>query len=301
MLHKNIHKSFTGRLFSAMVLCTYMAEKQRLIVVFSQPNEYIKCYQLIDYKLTYGTIMKLKDLIANNIGLFTISQITFNYNITYSDATVKSNMLSHHIQKLTLYGSSMHSKGAYLINIPATIWHSDKPHQIVADYLVAVLCHNIQTSSSYQKAVLPSLDIHMKSNLKQISCFRFLGVTSIGIDTEAAIDITAVVSHNTTLQELWLTNNNVQSTSAINIFRALHIVVTLTLINLTNNNIEEEAADDIAAVLSHNINLQILYLSDNNLKSAGAIKIAQGLKSIVKLTQLGFISQYQFTETVFKW
>jgi len=47
-LNKNIPIHFTGRFFfNGILLCTYMAEQQRMIVVYSEP-ECIACYQLAD-------------------------------------------------------------------------------------------------------------------------------------------------------------------------------------------------------------------------------------------------------------
>ena len=68
----------------------------------------------------------------------------------------------------------MHSKGVYLMNIPSAIQHNDKPHQIVADYLAAVLCHDIQTNSSYLKTIPRSFVNVVNSTLKKISNLKIL-------------------------------------------------------------------------------------------------------------------------------
>ena len=283
MLHKNFHKYFIGRLFSSMLLCTYMAEQQTMIVVYSEPNECIKCYQLTGCKLTDGTVTKLKNLIAEEIELFTIRQIVFSYNISYSEATMKSTMLADYIERVTFCGTSMHSKGAYLMNIPMTIQCYDNPHHIGADYLAATLCQSIQ-NKSYQKAVPSSLAIDINNTLQHIPRPKIFYVKSISISKEAADGIAAVLFHNTDIQKLHLGDNNLNSAGAIKIAKGLQNTVKLTVLNLSNNNISEEAADDIAAVLSRNTNLQKLYLHYNNLKSAGATKIAKGLQNTVKLT-----------------
>ena len=212
---------------------------------------------------------KFKSLIAKKIGSLTVSLVAFCYNISYSDATMKSSVLSHHIQKVTFCGSNMHSKGAYFINIPTTIQCNDKPHQTAADYLAAVLCHNIQTKSSYQKTVQVSLAIAMH----QISNLRIFEVINKNVDKEAAIDIAAVLSQNTKLQEIYLNRLNLQSEGAIVISRSLQNTVNLNKFILSNNNINEEAADDIATVLSHSAKLQVLGLGGNNLHQQVPLKL----------------------------
>ena len=228
MFHKAIHVYFTGKLFSAMALCTYMAKLQRMFAVYSEPCNCIRYYQLTDCKLTDRTITKLRNLLIKRIDMLTINQITFIHNISCSDATMKSTMLSCHIQKVAFCGSNMHSKGAYLMNIPATIRCNDKPHQIAADYLTAILCHNIQARLSYQRIVSPSLAIPMNGNLQHILSLRIFDLASSGIGKEAAIDIAAVLSHNAHLQVLQLANNNLQTAGAITIAKGLKRTMKLT-------------------------------------------------------------------------
>ena len=76
------------------------------------------------------------------------------------------------------------------------------------------------------------------------------------IGEEVADDIAAVLSHNTKLQKLYLSDNNFRTAGAIKIAKGLQNATNLTMLNLNNNNIGEEAADDIAAVLSYNTKLQ---------------------------------------------
>ena len=273
MLYKAIHVYFTERPFSAMVLCTYMAKQQRMIVVYSEPPNCIRCYQLTDYKLTDRTITKLRNLLIKKLDILTISHINFIYNINHSDATIKSAILSHHIQKVTFCGSNMHSKGAYLMNIPTTFQCNDNSYQIAVDYLTAALCHTIQASSSYHKAVSSSLAICVNRNLQHILSLRIFDFASCSIGKEAAIDIAAVLSHNALLQVLQMANNNLQTAGAITVAKGLKRTVNLTQFDLSNNDINEKAADDIATVLFHNARLQVLDLANNNLQSAGVIKI----------------------------
>ena len=278
-----------GRLFHGTLLCAYMGEQQKMILVYLG-YQFVIIDQMDDCKLNDNTIYKFKDLIAKQRRenyFININNVAFSYRISYNEVSIKSTMLSHHVQKVTYCGSNMHSKGAYLMNIPSVIQHNDKPHQIVVDYLAAVMCHNIQTNSSYIKTIPRSLASEVNSSLEKISHLKVCRFINNNIGIEAANDIANILFYTNKLNELYLGENNLQSVGAIKIAKALQNTVNLTWLNLFNNNISEEAADDIAAVLSYNVKLQTVELGCNHLQSAGAIKIARALQNTVTLTSLG--------------
>ena len=295
--NKIVHPYFTGRLFSNVVLCTCLAEQQKIIVVYSGLDYYwIKTYQLDNCQLNNLTAEKLSAFVIKNTNMSSLSHIAFSYRISSDEASNKSAILSQHVQTVTFCGSNIHSKGMYLLmNIPSGIQHNDKPYQIVADYLTAVLCHDIETNSSYLKAISKSSANAVNSTLKKISNLKMCDITGNNIGSPAANDIGVILLYNTKLEKLYLAGNNLQSAGAINIAKALQDTVNLTLLNLYGNEIGEEAADDIAAVLSHNIKLQIIELGQNNLQSAGIIKIAKALQNTMNLTSLG-LSNNNVTE-----
>ena len=280
-----INLSFTGRLFSHAVLCTYLTEQQKIIIVHSEPDYRIKAYWLDNCQLNNATVKKLNRFITRKTNIRLVNHIAFSYRISYNEASIKSAILSHHVQTITFCGSNMHSKGVYLMNIPSAIQHNDNPHQIVADYLAAVLCHSIQTNSSYLETIPTSFVNAVNSTLK-MSNLKICDITNKNIGSTAANDIAAVLFHNTKLEKLCLRGNNLQSAGTIKIARALQNTVNLTSVDLSNNNITAEAADDIAAVLSRNTKLLELHLGGNNLRSAGAFKIAKALQNTVNLTLL---------------
>ena len=286
--NKIIHPYFTGRLFSDVVMCTYLAEQQKIIVVHSVPYYRVATYRLDDCQLNHVTIKKLNDFIAKISNTGFVNHIAFSYRISYNEASIKSAILSHHVQKVTFCGSNMHSKGVYLMNIPSAIQHNDKPHQIVADYLAAVLCHNIQTNSSYLETIPTSFLNAVNGDLKVSNLQMY--ITNNDVGSASANDIAPILFYNTKLENLYLDGNNLQSAGAIKIARALQNTLNLKSLNLDRNDIGEEAADDIAVVLSHNIKLQAIELGQNNLQSAGAIKIARALQNIVNLILLNLSS-----------
>ena len=291
-INKSIHTYFIiGKLFPGTLLCAYIAEQQKMIVVYLDFSS-IVIDQLDNCKLDDITINKFKAFIAQKREnhFINVNHVTFSYKISYNEASIKSTILSHYVQKITYCGSNMHSKGAYLMSTPSVIQHNNKPQQIVADYLAAVMCHNIQTNSSYIKTIPRSIASTVNGTLKNISDLNSCVVININIGVEAATDIATVLFYINKLEKLHLVGNNLQSAGAIKIARGLQNTVNLTWLNLSSNSIGEEAADDIAAVLSHNLKLQTVGLGGNNLQSPGAIKIARSLQNTVILTCLNLFS-----------
>ena len=109
---------------------------------------------------------------------------------------------------------------------------------------------------------------------------------------EAVIALAHVLSQNTKLIELDLSNNNLYS-KAIKIFSELK-TSTLIKLNIRNNSITDQAADTIATFLSRNTGLEELDLSHNNLQSEGTIKIAKA--NLMNLTNFN-ISHNGITNT----
>ena len=279
IIHSSSQSPLKGK---GLLLCTYMAEAQRLIFVHSQPeNYYIACYQLAASNHT------LLSAIFSEIGLNRVA-IKYSYNINYLEAIMKSAVLSRYVQKIVFFGSNMHSKGAYIMNVPLAIHYCDnnKPHEIVADYLTAFVCHNIQTNCSYYKNLPASSTAVVNNTLEKISNLQMFKFSNNNIDREMANDIAVVLTYTNNLQRIDLSKNNLQSAGAITIAKALKNTKTLISIDLSSNNISEEAADDIAAVLSQNIELQILDMGVNHLQTTGVIKIMRALHSTVTITSL---------------
>ena len=98
-----------------------------------------------------------------------IHQVNFIYRFNYDEIHIKSTTLSEHIKKVIYCGSNMHSKGTYMIDTPSIIQTPDfLPRQIVLDYLTAVICHNIQSKSSYLKTIPTALCTTVQYSLKSI-------------------------------------------------------------------------------------------------------------------------------------
>ena len=283
---------------SVNLSCTYIEKNKTMVVVYSQhpqrrvavqktvvdrfSQDSISCLQLSNCGLDHTTILRLKNITKSTFGVVAIQRINFSYRFDYNEICRKSTTLSYCCKKVYFCGSNMHSKGAYMIGIPSGIHnYNSLPRQIAIDYLTAVLCHNIQSKSSYLKDV--------KYTLSHIGYAYFvsLNLNYNNIDEEAADDIAVVLSHNAKLQKLRLRGNNLRAAGAIKIAKSLLNTLNLTVLDLAYNNISEEAADDIAAVLSHNTNLESFSLGGNHLGTVGIKKIAKALQSTSCLTYFG--------------
>ena len=102
----------------------------------------------------------------------------------------------------------------------------------------------------------------------------------------AADDVTAVISDNACLQELYICGNDLQTTDAKAIIKALQDICTLTKIHFGNNNISDKTANDIAAIVYCNTKLKVIEVSGNKLQTTGVINIMKGLQGIYTLEKL---------------
>ena len=82
-----------------------------------------------------------------------------------------------------------------------------------------------------------------------------------------------MISSNTKLQEIDISENNFLTADVRKIVEALQGINTLRKVCLRNNNITGKAADDIAAVISCNISLQEIDVSRNHLQTIGTKKL----------------------------
>ena len=284
-LHKSIHTSFTGKLFSGILLCTYITEQQTMVVAYSEP-ECVRVLKLFHCNLNNMAVENLKNLVIQQIESGAILEISFSYRFSYNELLTKSATLHQYIKMAVFRGSNMHSKGAYMINTPSTIQYEySMHHQITVDHLTAVICHNIQSKSSYLKAV--PVTLHTTVNLQKIFCdMEKITLCNNNFHKEIADDIAALLSNATKLRKIRLGGNSLHTLGVIKIAEGLQNTSNLMVINLSNNKITEEATDAIAAILWHNTKLQELYLGENNIQTTGAIKIAEGLQSTLNLTVL---------------
>ena len=119
-INKSFPDNFVARWFNGTLLCAYMAEQQKMIVVYLDYQTII-VDQMNNCKLNDITKSKIKALATKRKYSMNVNNVAFSYRISYNEVSIKSTMLSHHVQKVTYCGSNMHSKGAHLMNIPSAI------------------------------------------------------------------------------------------------------------------------------------------------------------------------------------
>ena len=182
------HRLFIGKQFSGRILCTHMANQQIMLVTYSNQHV-IKCDRLYHCKLNEMTISNIGNLIKQ----VSIEHISFSYRFPYDELHIKSTTLSQYINKVKFCGYNMHSKGAFMISVPSNIQYSySLPHQIADDFVTAVICHNIQSESSYLTAIPTILCPAIKNSLEIIHDMEKITLTDNNIDEKAADDIAAL-------------------------------------------------------------------------------------------------------------
>ena len=139
------------------------------------------------------------------------------------------------------------------------------------DDIANVLMHNTELEDlNFSNNELWSDDIvRICLTMKNISNLKRIDVSHNRITCEAADDIANILSQNTNLQELYLSNNYLQSHGIVTLFK-MSTVSNLTHLDISSNKITDEAADEIADFLLLNSNLKVLDLSNNLIQAAGA-------------------------------
>ena len=108
-----------------------------------------------------------------------------------------------------------------------------------------------------------------------------LTINSCMISDEEANVLATALTDNTTLEELYLHQNNIGDEGAKAIAQVLETNKTLKLkiLGINKNKIGDEGATAIAQVLETNTNFDKLYLRQNNIGDEGAKAIAQVLET----------------------
>ena len=98
--------------------------------------------------------------------------------------------------------------------------------------------------------------------------------------------IAKMLTENTTVTRLGLSDNKLDSKCADEIFEGLCNNNTLQYLDLSRNKLDSKCADKICEMLCNNNSLTHLYLNDNKLDSKCADKICEGLCNNNSLTHL---------------
>ena len=195
-----------------------------------------------------------------------------------------------HLEILKLCNANVQTLGASNIakslqstrNLTVLDIQNNNINKEAADDIAFVLFHNAKLEQLWLggNSMQAFGSIKIANSLQNISHLTVFDMQNNHFTKEAAESISAVLFHNTKLQQLWIGGNDIQTEGAIKVAKSLRRTTHLTVFDMQNNNITKEAADDIATVLSQNPKLQQLWIGGNILESAGAVKIAKSLNNM---------------------
>ena len=90
-----------------------------------------------------------------------------------------------------------------------------------------------------------------------------LDLNNSTLSLKTSIDISAVLTENYNIQQLWLEGNKLSPQSITTITGALKKCTNIAVLSLRDNNISDELADILSEALSGKSDLQQLYLGNN--------------------------------------
>ena len=156
----------------------------------------------------------------------------------------------------------------------------------VADYITAVISCNtdIKVLDISGNNLQANGAIKIGNFLQNIYTPKTLFITNA--DNPADVNISAVISDNASLQEIYIYSNNLQTTEVEIFTKPLKAICTLSKLHIGYNNISDEVANDIAIIVSCNKELNKVEISRNKLQITGATKILKSLHTINALKNL---------------
>ena len=224
----------------------------------------LQILHLGDINLSETVVDDLAVVIRNNIHLEEL--YLFNNQLqSFSTVILQALKRNSNLKKLNLKGNNMTGKVVY--DLADVITNNTG--------LEALLLggNNLQSC----------VDVIFHS-LKKSSNLKILDLDNNSLLEEAVNDLADVISSNTGLEELSLSNKNFKS-SAILLLEALSEISTLKRLDLSSNNMSGAVVNELARVIKSNASLEILNLSNNNLQSPITV-ILEALKGIETLKTL---------------
>lgn len=122
--------------------------------------------------------------------------------------------------------------------------------------------------------------------LKNISVLTSLKLNNCNVSNEAADELTTVLLHNVSIQELDLSYNNLSKSDSLKILKGMKNISGLLIFHVSHSKFTDEAADELANLLLNKIKLQELDLSHSNLSTSDTVKIFKGMKNISNLVAI---------------
>ena len=197
---------------------------------------------------------------------------------------------SKYIEELWLHRINLHSS-IFIFNLLKTVTtlkvlhlNSNQIHQEAGQALASIILHNTGLKElDFSNSNLGEGMLVIIKALQQITSLRSIELENINISKEVSGKLALAIQSNTSLEQLWLHDNNLRS-SLVNILQALQCNSKLKLLNVFSNPITEVAGNILANIISKNIKLQELQLS---LLTASK-KVIEALQNLSALQSLVF-------------
>ena len=139
--------------------------------------------------------------------------------------------------------------------------------------------HEVSESDDTMKATGISDDgaVALAQALHHNSTIQELDLSNNSISDAGAVALAQALHHNSTMKELYLSNNSISDAGAVALAQALHHNSTMKELYLSNNSISDDGAVALSQALHHNSTMKELDLSNNSISDAGAVALAQAL------------------------
>ena len=119
------------------------------------------------------------------------------------------------------------------------------------------------------------------------SRLKELAINNTGISEEATNDLASLITHNSSLELLELSDNNLQSSNFKVIAQALGVTSSLRCLYACGVNITSVVSEDLSSIIDHNLLMERISLG-NNLLENGLIQIAYSCSELANLKLLEF-------------
>ena len=232
--------------------------------------------------LTNISSLKVLDLAINNIPEEAADELS---------SAIRAN---NSLEKLWLYGNRLGSSTAMIVNalkqVTTLKMLNLNDNQNRSEELAPALTSIISNNKFMESLLLSNNNLNDDGVIKiaQSLCkhtkLKIINLQSNNITEKSAEALASIISSNTGLQELYLSNNTIQL-GVITMSTALKNISSLKVLDLNNNNIPEEAADELSAAIRANNSLEKLYLNSNHLGSS-SVMIVNALKQVTTLKEL---------------
>ena len=236
-----------------------------MILQALQEHSRLKVLNLSDNNLTAHVAEELATIIKNNSGL---EELCLSNNSLKTSAAVILKALK---EKSVLK----------ILNLNSNLMTEE-----VAEDLAAIIRNNrnleqlcIEGSRLGLSAVMVLQALQEHSRLKVIN----LSDNNLTVYV-AAENLAAIIKNNSSLEELYLSNNGLKTSAAV-ILEALKEKSVLKILNLNSNLMTEEVVEDLEAVIINNRSLEQLCIEGNRL-GLSAVMILQALQEHSRLKVL---------------